>query len=162
MKINSQLSGFLNNLETLEIKTNEIDTFIVRDYKALPKKIDKNIKNEYLENYKLKENEYFENASHNVYYDKDLWDLIAIINDRNVLTDRVFSSDVTNEIAEKLTNNYFYNFDCPYQGNATNELREEYKNYLLDKLNTKNLKNAIIKIIKPEYLAEYLRNTKYK
>ena len=85
-----------------------------------------------------------------------------IINDKCSLSDMPYDNDIVQAISEEMTSNYFSNPDRPYQGNITDELLSEYKEFIYEKINQENFRKMLVKILNPEKLADLLREFKYQ
>lgn len=115
-------------------------------------------------------NHKIETVAQRRYSDKNYWDLLLLLNDKNMIEDMPKTNDLLiDEINEKVEN-YFKN----YQGNIVSHTVEEdgkfvqktikdfYKEYLLEKADSKNLERQKFLALKPEYKKQFLRTVKYK
>lgn len=161
--INKQLKNFLDKFEFIEESRSDAEQLNVRDYRSVDlKKINELILDEDIETIKINAGEKMELVADNVYRNKDFWDFLMIINDKCSLSDMPYDNDIVQAISEEMTSNYFSNPDRPYQGNITDELLSEYKEFIHEKINQENFRKMLVKILNPDKLADLLREFKYQ
>ena len=163
MYINKQLTNYLNNYSYREANKTEAEVCNVRDYRSMDYSvITKYINDSNTINVKINANDFIEGVSNRLYNDPNLWGLLMLINNRDALRDMPYDSDRIADVADELISNDFNNPEKPYQGNVTEQLITEYREYLIDLLTQKNYQNMIIKALDPVYLGDFLRLFKYK
>ncbi|MGI7118773.1 hypothetical protein ACNGEM_09290 [Campylobacter coli] len=163
MYINKQLTNYLDNYSYDEANKNEAEIYNVRDYRSMDYSlITKYVNEANTINVKINANDFIESVSNRLYNDPNLWDLLMLINNKDALSDMPYDNDRIADMADELIANYFNNPKKPYQGNITEQLINEYREYLIDLLTQKNYQNMIIKALDPAYLGDFLRLFKYK
>ncbi|UZV40453.1 hypothetical protein vBCjeMWX1_0028 [Campylobacter phage vB_CjeM_WX1] len=163
MYINKQLTNYLDNYSFSEANKTEAEVCNVRDYRSMDySAITKYINDSNTINVKINANDFIESVSNRLYNDPNLWDLLMLINNKDALNDMPYDNDRIADMADELIANYFNNPEKPYQGNITEQLITEYREYLIDLLTQKNYQNMIIKALDPTYLGDFLRLFKYK
>lgn len=163
MYINKQLTNYLDSYDYLEANKSEAEVYNVRDYRSVDySSISKFINESNIINVKINANDFMESVSNRLYNDPNLWDLLMLINNKDALSDMPYDNDRIADMADELIMNYFNNPEKPYQGNITEQLLAEYREYLIDLLTQKNYQNMIIKALDPVYLGDFLRLFKYK
>ncbi|CBJ94394.1 hypothetical phage protein [Campylobacter phage CPt10] len=163
MYINKQLTNYLDNYSFSEANKTEAEVCNVRDYRSVDySSITKYINDSNTINVKINANDFIESVSNRLYNDPNLWDLLMLINNKDALSDMPYDNDRIADMADELIANYFNNPEKPYQGNVTEQLITEYREYLIDLLTQKNYQNMIIKALDPTYLGDFLRLFKYK
>lgn len=163
MYINKQLTNYLDNYNYIEVNKSEAEICNVRDYRSVDCSSITNFINESnIINVKINANDFIESVSNRLYNDPNLWDLLMLINNKDALSDMPYDNDRIADMADELIMNYFNNPEKPYQGNITEQLLSEYREYLIDLLTQKNYQNMIIKALDPVYLGDFLRLFKYK
>lgn len=139
------MSSLLKNSTVNFDYFDDIDDYIVQDYKS--KSFDE-YRNIDLSKFKVidtLENSFTEGISFKEYKNVDYWDLILLTNDRDGLFDSVYSFDIIKDLVDEISENYFRE----YQGNLNQEFIEAYKENLINKLVDLNFKNSKVKILKP-------------
>ncbi|EAI5067730.1 hypothetical protein BJL57_09000 [Campylobacter jejuni] len=163
MYINKQLTNYLDSYSFSEANKTEAEVCNVRDYRSVDySSITKYINDSNTINVKINANDFIESVSNRLYNDPNLWDLLMLINNKDALSDMPYDNDRIADMADELIANYFNNPEKPYQGNVTEQLITEYREYLIDLLTQKNYQNMIIKALDPAYLGDFLRLFKYK
>ncbi|EAJ4656594.1 hypothetical protein CYA84_10510 [Campylobacter coli] len=163
MYINKQLTNYLDSYSFSEANKTEAEVCNVRDYRSVDySSITKYINDSNTINVKINANDFIESVSNRLYNDPNLWDLLMLINNKDALSDMPYDNDRIADMADELIANYFNNPEKPYQGNVTEQLITEYREYLIDLLTQKNYQNMIIKALDPTYLGDFLRLFKYK
>ncbi|RTH89474.1 hypothetical protein [Campylobacter jejuni] len=163
MYISKQLTNYLDNYSFSEANKTEAEVCNVRDYRSMDySTITKYINDSNTINVKINANDFIESVSNRLYNDPNLWDLLMLINNKDALSDMPYDNDRIADMADELIANYFNNPEKPYQGNVTEQLITEYREYLIDLLTQKNYQNMIIKALDPSYLGDFLRLFKYK
>lgn len=107
-------------------------------------------------------NHKIEKIANDQYSDKNYWDLILLLNNREMITEMPKNSDLLQETVETEVSEYFANPNRKYQGNAPSELIEAYKEALLEKRTEENLEKQLFEILDPNYKKQFLRSVKYK
>lgn len=92
-----------------------------------------------------------------LYNDKDYWDLLMVLNNREALDGLPKSNDLLEAEVEALVNEYFAN----YQGNASDELIAAYKSALLARKQLENEAKQTFVALNPQYKKQFLRSVKY-
>ncbi|EKN8003863.1 hypothetical protein PYY25_001896 [Campylobacter coli] len=163
MYINKQLTNYLDSYSFSEANKTKSEVCNVRDYRSVDySSITKYINDSNTINVKINANDFIESVSNRLYNDPNLWDLLMLINNKDALSDMPYDNDRIADMADELIANYFNNPEKPYQGNVTEQLITEYREYLIDLLTQKNYQNMIIKALDPTYLGDFLRLFKYK
>ena len=151
----------INTLLTYELE--ELDEFIVPDYTS--KKVDiynlfQEMKDngtlaDFLEVYRIADDDKLERISYSIYGTPDYWDILLQINDRNPLFQMPYNLDTTFEIAEVVWNNYSNNvyFQSPLDSNLLQSLIDEE----IERLKEKNEFYRFIYIIKTSKMNEFLK-----
>ena len=151
----------INTLLTYELE--ELDEFIVSDYTS--KKVDiynlfQEMKDngtlaDFLEVYRISDDDKLERISYSIYGTADYWDILLQINDRNPLFQMPYNLDTTFEIAEAMWNNYSDNiyFQSPLDSNLLQSLIDEE----IERLKEKNEFYRFIYIIKTSKMNEFLK-----
>lgn len=173
MKLKSQMDTSCIQMELLNVKdfveysqeNIDFQDKVCYDYKSLNTDDIMNFINENpqaLEIINLDSEYNIETLAKKKYNDINFFDLILILNNREMVLGMPKNNDLLEEEVETLTQNYFSNPEAPYQGNSTQELVEAYKNSLLEKKIEENVERQYFTILKPEYKKQFLRTTKYK
>lgn len=173
MELKSQMDTSCIQMELLDVKdfieyTQEnldLQDKVCYDYKSLNTDDITNFINENpqaLEIINLDSAYNIETLAMKKYNDINFFDLILLLNNRNMVLDMPKNNDLLEEEINTLTQNYFSNPESPYQGNASQELISAYKENLLEKKTEENVKKQYFTILKPEYKKQFLRTTKYK
>lgn len=102
-----------------------------------------------------------ETLSQKLYSDKDYWDLILVLNNKEFLYDMPKSNDIISIEVDDLVKNYFYNSEKPYQGNIPEGLTEAYSNALMETKTQENNDNQTFIVLNPNYKKQFLRAVKY-
>lgn len=151
----------INTLLTYELE--ELDEFIVSDYTS--KKVDiynlfQEMKDngtltDFLEVYRIADDDKLERISYSIYGTTDYWDILLQLNDRNPLFQMPYNLDATFEIAEAMWNNYSDNvyFQSPLDSNLLQSLIDDE----IEKLKEKNEVYRFIYIIKKSKMNEFLK-----
>ena len=151
----------INTLLTYELE--ELDEFIVSDYTS--KKVDiynlfQEMKDngtlaDFLEVYRISDDDKLERISYSIYGTADYWDILLQINDRNPLFQMPYNLDTTFDIAEAMWNNYSDNiyFQSPLDSNLLQSLIDEE----IERLKEKNEFYRFIYIIKTSKMNEFLK-----
>lgn len=92
-----------------------------------------------------------------LYGDKNYWDLLMVLNDREALDGLPKSNDLLEAEVDSLVKEYFAN----YQGNASDELIEAYKSALLERKQEENTAKQTFIALNPQYKKQFLRSVKY-
>ena len=121
-----------------------------------------NIRNLYhnpslLEYIKLQFNDLIENIAYKLYNDPKYYDILMLLNQRDMLFDMVYTFDTIKDIVEEETNNYFNE----YQGKTSAEFLESYKKYKLEEYEKNNEKLNTLLVLKKDVLPEIIRNYIY-
>lgn len=118
-------------------------------------------------NYKI------ENVAYSQYNDKNYWDLLMLLNSRNMIEDMPKNQDLLVEEVNEIADSYFKN----YQGNTpeheTGEydennqaikktIKDAYIEYLLEKKTQENYEKQKFYALKSGYKKQFLRTVKYK
>ena len=151
----------INTLLTYELE--ELDEFIVSDYTS--KKVDiynlfQEMKDngtlaDFLEVYRISDDDKLERISYSIYGTADYWDILLQINDRTPLFQMPYNLDTTFEIAEAMWNNYSDNiyFQSPLDSNLLQSLIDDE----IERLKEKNEVYRFIYIIKTSKMNEFLK-----
>ena len=151
----------INTLLTYDLE--ELDEFIVSDYTS--KKVDiynlfQEMKDngtlaDFLEVYRISDDDKLERISYSIYGTADYWDILLQINDRNPLFQMPYNLDTTFDIAESMWNNYSDNiyFQSPLDSNLLQSLIDEE----IERLKEKNEFYRFIYIIKTSKMNEFLK-----
>ena len=137
-----------------------IDNISVTNYKTLNLDSLRDLLNNksYLKYIELKYNDLIENVSYKYYKNSAYWDLLLVMNNRDVLFDMVYNFDTVVDIVDEITENYFRK---DYQGKISEQFIEWYKENKKIKISNLNENNVILFILKDEILSEVIRNIKY-
>ena len=92
-----------------------------------------------------------------LYGDKDYWDLLMVLNNREALGGLPKGNDLLEAEVDDLVQEYFSN----YQGNASDELIEAYKSALLERKQEENIAKQTFTALNPQYKKQFLRSVKY-
>lgn len=160
--INRQMKGFLDSFKHTEASKSDSEVCNVTDYRSFDiHSYDSFFNESNTEKIKINENDFIEAVAYDYYSDVNMWDLVLIMNNRDAITDMPYDSDLVVEIAEEIVSNYFYNPSSPYQGTITNDLVNAYRNYIVQYLTEKNMDLMSLRVLKNEYLGDFLRTFKY-
>ena len=151
----------INTLLTYDLE--ELDEFIVSDYTSRKVDIynlfqemkDNGTLSDFLEVYRISDDDKLERISYSIYGTPDYWDILLQINDRNPLFQMPYNLDTTFEIAEARGNNYSDNvyFQSPLDSNLLQSLIDEE----IERLKEKNEFYRFIYIIKTSKMNEFLK-----
>lgn len=147
------------NLKKEYVNEDHSGSIEVSDYFSL--ELD-NIRNLYhnpsmLEYIKLQFNDLIENIAYKLYNDPKYYDILMLLNQRDMLFDMVYTFDTIKDIVEEETNNYFNE----YQGKTSAEFLESYKKYKLEEYEKNNEKLNTLLVLKKDVLPEIIRNYIY-
>ena len=92
-----------------------------------------------------------------MYNDPKYYDILMLLNQRDMLFDMVYTFDTIKDIVEEETNNYFNE----YQGKTSAEFLESYKKYKLEEYEKNNEKLNTLLVLKKDVLPEIIRNYIY-
>lgn len=92
-----------------------------------------------------------------LYGDKDYWDLLMVLNNRECLDGLPKDNDTLQAEVDNLADEYFKN----YQGNADDELINAYKEALLERKSAENTAKQVFVCLNPQYKKQFLRSVKY-
>jgi hypothetical protein len=141
----------------------ELDEFIVPDY--FSKQIDLyNILNEFSDNgilmdyvqiYRISDDDKLERISYDIYGTTNYWDLLLQINDKQPLFEMPYSLDTIVDSSEEFWNNYseLVYFQAPLKS----PVLEKLINTEIEKMKEQNEIFRFIYIIKPTKLQEFLK-----
>lgn len=110
-----------------------------------------------LEYIKLQFNDLIENIAYKLYNDPKYYDILMLLNQRDMLFDMVYTFDTIKDIVEEETNNYFND----YQGKTSPEFLQSYKKYKLEEYEKNNEKLNTLLVLKKDVLPEIIRNYIY-
>ena len=110
---------------------------------------------DFLEVYRISDDDKLERISYSIYGTADYWDILLQINDRNPLFQMPYNLDATFDIAESMWNNYSDNvyFQSPLDSNLLQSLIDEE----IERLKEKNEFYRFIYIIKTSKMNEFLK-----
>lgn len=147
----------------LNYNLEELDEFIVPDY--FSKKIDLyNILQEfsdagtladYVQTYRIADDDKLERISYDIYSTTSYWDLLLQINDKQPLFEMPYSLDTIIDSSEEYWHNYsnLLYFQAPLQTEVLQVLIDEE----IEKMKEQNEAYRIIYVIKPTKLQEFLK-----
>lgn len=92
-----------------------------------------------------------------LYSDKDYWDLLMILNNRECLIGVPKSNDIVEIEVDDLVDAYFKN----YQGNVSDEMKDAYREALLERKHEENTEKQVFVALNPKYKKQFLRSVKY-
>lgn len=98
-----------------------------------------------------------EGLAQKLYSDKDYWDLLMVLNNKELLYDLPKSNDLVAIEVEELVEKYFED----YQGPVADGLIEAYKENLLENKTKENLEKQTFIVLNPNYKKQFLRIVKY-
>ena len=102
-----------------------------------------------------------EGVSQKLYNDKNYWDIIMILNNRELLTGMPKDTDILEYEIDTLVKDYFQDADKPYQGNIPDGLSDAYTENLRERKIEENVQNQTFIALNPSYIKEFLRVVKY-
>ena len=142
----------------LSYDTETVGNYIVSDY--FSKKIDiyklfSLDLTQYLDVYKMPDDDKLERVSYELYGTTDYWDLLLMLNDRNPLFDMPYNFDNLSDGATEFVNKYssLIYFNSPLNETRTAELIEEWKS----KVENQNDKLRFLYIIKPTQINNFIK-----
>lgn len=147
----------------LNYELEELDEFIVPDY--FSKKIDLyNVLQEftdagtlgnYVQAYRIADDDKLERISYDIYSTTSYWDLLLQINDKQPLFEMPYSLDTIIDSSEEYWHNYsnLLYFQAPLQTEVLQVLIDEE----IEKMKEQNEAYRIIYVIKPTKLQEFLK-----
>lgn len=146
----------------LNYDTEELEEFIVKDY--FSKNVDVyNIFSEleeFLEQYKMADDDKLERISYELYGDPNYWDLLLLINDKNPLLQMSYNYDVLlNDVEDKIA--VYSNLIYSHPPLTAERLAAGY-DILLNKADDNNENNRFIYVVKPNQLNDVLSILKEK
>lgn len=111
-------------------------------------------------------NHSIEGVAKKLYNDTSYWDLILLLNNREMIEGMPKSTDILADEVRSETLNYFQN----YQGNIPQWDTEEGQKSLIDlyyenkieQRTEENVQDQTFTVLKPEYKKQFLRTTRYK
>lgn len=117
-------------------------------------------------------NHKIENVSQKLYEDKNYFDLIMLLNNRDMISGMPKTTDAIAKEAEDETYSYFKNYEgnIPTWTEIDKETGKEvektlidlYKDKLIEKKTEEDLENQKFIVLKPSYKKQFLRTTRYK
>src|SRR5574344_1718437 len=115
----------------LKFDYEELDEFIVPDYFSKSNDISYLVQEikDYLEVYKINDNDKLERISYELYGTTDYWDILLLLNGRDPLFDFPYDYDTTYDSARRFVNRYIYYlyFDAPLiVGSVAEALHKEF------------------------------------
>ena len=136
----------------------EVDDYIVSDYFSKKTNVYdlRHTAQEYLDIYKLSDNEKIEGVSYTLYGTTDYWDIILLLNDRNPLFDFPYDYDATFEAARKHVNAYVH---FTYSGAPliVGVIAERLGKEFLEKAIAENERNRYLLIVKPNKMSDFIK-----
>lgn len=147
----------------LKYDTEELDEFIVSDYKSKNISIfnlfnslyNNNTYKDFFTIYSIQENDKLERLSLELYGTTNYWDIILMINQLNPLFDMFYDNDTIFDSVKENVNNYANNeyVNKPLGEPRTSELYQEFSEMMYNE----NDKKRYIYVIKPEKMNEFIK-----
>jgi len=136
----------------------EQGNYIISDYKSFDvlglKEFISNMDDNLFKYYTLAEDDKLERVSYELYGTPDYWDMIILVNNMNPLFCMMHSYDVVYKMTENLVDGY----QEKYPKVQINPFHEEYmRSKYQEFCNSNNEANKIIKVVKPEFIYEFIR-----
>ena len=112
-------------------------------------------------------NHSIEGVAKKLYGDSSYWDLLLLLNNRDMIEGMPKSTDILADEVNSETLNYFQN----YQGNIPSfedsegnqkTLIDVYYENKIQQRTEENVQNQTFVVLKPEYKKQFLRTTRYK
>lgn len=109
---------------------------------------------DYLDTYRMADNDKLERVSYELYGTPDYWDIILMLNERSPLFDMPYDFDTLSNETSSFINTYanFIYIDAPLDQDRVDALTEEYVNDSLDENET----FRYIQVVKPSRISEFI------
>lgn len=109
---------------------------------------------DYLDTYRMADNDKLERVSYELYGTPDYWDIILMLNERSPLFDMPYDFDTLSDETSSFINTYanFIYIDAPLDQDRVDALTEEYVNDSLDENET----FRYIQVVKPSRISEFI------
>lgn len=147
----------------LKYEYEELDEFIVSNffskkidiYSIIQEFVSNGTLNDFLQLYRIEDNDKLERISYNIYGTTDYWDILLQLNDRNPLFDLPYNLDTLIDISEEFWNNYsnLLYFQSPLHSDILNKLIYEE----IEIMKERNEIHRYIYIIKTTKIQEFLK-----
>ena len=142
----------------LKFDYEELDEFIVPDYFSKSKDISYLVHKikDYLEVYKISDNDKLERISYELYGTTDYWDILLLLNGRDPLFDFPYDYDTVYDSARTFVNRYVYYLysGAPLiVGPVADALYEEFLQKHIDANET----NRFMFIVKPNKIGDFIK-----
>ena len=141
--INEQLKNSVIKPKLDKFKYNNLEVD-VSDYRSLNiNPILKTDFTDYTLNQNVPQNMLVENISFNIYNNPKFFDILLLINNRDMLFDMSYDYDTLIDLANEITTNYF----SDYIGSMPEELFDLFRDNVLEYLNEKNTEFSNFRIV---------------
>lgn len=141
--INEQLKNSVIKPKLDKFKYNNLEVD-VSDYRSLNiNPIFKTDFTNYTLNQNVPQNMLIENISFNIYNNPKFFDILLLINNRDMLFDMSYDYDTLIDLANEITTNYF----SDYIGSMPEDLFELFRDNVLEYLNEKNTEFSNFRIV---------------
>lgn len=142
----------------LKFDHEELDEFIVPDYFSKSNDISYLVHEikDYLEVYKISDNDKLERISYELYGTTDYWDILLLLNGRDPLFDFPYDYDAVYDSARNYVNrymHYIYSGAPLIVGTVADALYSEF----LDKNINNNEANRFMFIVKPNKIGDFIK-----
>jgi hypothetical protein len=142
----------------LKFDYEDLEEFVVSDYFSAPNDISYLVHEikDYLEVYKINDNDKLERISYELYGTTDYWDILLLLNGRDPLFDFPYDYDAIYDSARKFANKYMYYIysGAPLiVGPVAAALYEEFLQKYIDT----NESNRFMFIVKPNKIGEFIK-----
>lgn len=148
--------------KVLEFEKEELDDFIVSDYFSKPVHLIDDIADfsDFLETYRMTDNDKIERISYELYGTTDYWDIIILLNGREALFNMAYDFDMLDESTSFLIN--FYKANIYSNGILPEERETSLRDEIEDLSDKDNEKYRFIKVPRPARMGDFLRLLKSK
>ena len=169
MQLNTQLEPSQISMEVIKTKLDNQEVYAY-DFKSLDYSDLKSFVNSNPEAFttvNVDANHSIESVAKTLYGDSNYWDLILLLNNREMIEDMPKSTDILADEVKSKTLNYFqdYKGNIPtYEDSEGNQksLIDLYYESKIKQETESNVQSQTFVVLKPEYKKQFLRTTRYK
>lgn len=156
MKFNNNNEQLKNSVIKPKLDNYEYNNFDIKvsDYRSLD--VTRVLKTDFTDftmSQTSPQNMLIENFAFNIYKDPKFFDILLLINKRDMMFDMSYDYDTLIDLANEIATNYF----SDYIGAMPEELFELFRDNILDYINEKNTSFSTFRIVPKNRIAEFQR-----
>lgn len=143
------------NLNTTEFKDVNISNYFSKDINVYNILTDDDNINDYIDTYKMSDDDRLERISYDLYGTTDYWDILMLINERSSLFEMSYNFDVISEDNTSFVDNYFNSIYSQAPLLNAERIEALSSEYLTDNV-SKNETYRYINVVKPSKITQFL------